>query len=554
MKMLQKIMLFVLLCTMHLGASLQELSKFDEQALQLLGAMQESIQLQQDSKIVLPQVRDQFTQYLDSYLTKFGKVYKKQGGIFNGYSHVYHIGSKDNRDLAITVNQYPLLLKVLQQAVKTSDWGKSITIRFLVDEKNILSEQQITLHEIVSAIKQVPLPLSMQYSMTHIAIGAAAAAAIAAGAIIAYQSYKDPNYSIPGFANPFYLGALPVEKKIESSLKSFPEEKISLQVDDDQVVMLPEDAPVLDHHESSVGEQSVGGKNGIENLGTSQLVSSDMQDQSDKEVVGFNASSSDDQRPQDLGSGSASGNGASESDLETSESDRMHEQQGNDIRDIDTTAVRVEQNSDQSQNLTDKQDAESDGSFNKAWAWIKENPGKTATGAATVLLGATPQGRTLVKDVGKKAVSRAKGMNPNIAKNSVVESTSPVKESLVKNEELTQNNYLLNPNADPVERLEFGIKEANARLKKLNQDIKGLELDIKKNADNPQLISDLQKHIDVVKYMKQKDIEELPWMRRQIENIKLRKTFNETGKIDNIPIDYLGKNELGQDMWKARDF
>ncbi len=216
MKLLQKIMMvgvliLTQLCHMHAD---QQLSEQDTIALHLIGAMQESIKLNGQLQLQLAtleiaaqanNLKAQFAGFLDGYLTQFGQVYEKQSGLMNAYRNVYLIASKDNQDLAITPNEYQLLLKVLQQAAQSSDWRSTINLELSVRKNDLIVKKDLKLHEIISAIEQVPLPTN--YSMTNILAGAAALAAIGAGTWIAYNLATDQNYQVFGY-NPFIRSAV----------------------------------------------------------------------------------------------------------------------------------------------------------------------------------------------------------------------------------------------------------------------------------------------------------------------------------------------------------
>ena len=128
-----------------------------------------------------------FSQFLDQYLTQFGQVYEKQGGLMHAYRNMHHIASRNDKEQAITPNTYTLLLETLEQATKNSDWGSTINLELSVNTNGMLSQKNLKLYEIVEAIKRVPLPAN--YSMTSILLGTAAVAAIATGAYFVIKSY-----------------------------------------------------------------------------------------------------------------------------------------------------------------------------------------------------------------------------------------------------------------------------------------------------------------------------------------------------------------------------
>ncbi len=202
MKSIKKIIVMIGLCFTHLYAqnqSKQQLSQQDQTALELIGAMQQSItiSIESQAKPITPNItqqenliKEQFSKYLDKYLTQFGQVYEKQGGLIHAYRNIFHIASRNNKDLAITPNKYNLLLETLQQALNHTDWGSTINLELSVNKNGLLSQKNLKLYEIVAAIKQVPLPAN--YSMTSILVGTAAVAAIAAGAYFATSSLPTP--------------------------------------------------------------------------------------------------------------------------------------------------------------------------------------------------------------------------------------------------------------------------------------------------------------------------------------------------------------------------
>ncbi len=133
-----------------------------------------------------------FSRLLDEYIAHLGQVYDKKSGLLGLYKTSYYISSRNNRSLPITPNEYTLLLKTLDKATQQKDWVKSVDLKVLVAQENgSILEKTLNLHEIINAIKQVPLPVDY-FTATTIGAGVVAAAAIGAGAYLAYQAYNTP--------------------------------------------------------------------------------------------------------------------------------------------------------------------------------------------------------------------------------------------------------------------------------------------------------------------------------------------------------------------------
>ncbi len=198
MKIINKIMLAIAIYCTGIDAQqalTTELSQQEATALRLIGAMQESVreyqslqnQIKNNTTITkINSLKMIFAQSLDQYLTMFGQVYEKKTGLFGGYQFAYHIASKKNQNEPITPNEYTMLINTLQQAAQPSDWGKTINLELSVIKNGLINKKTLTLQEIINGIKQVPLPTN--YSITNIAMSAAAIAALAIGAAIVYNS------------------------------------------------------------------------------------------------------------------------------------------------------------------------------------------------------------------------------------------------------------------------------------------------------------------------------------------------------------------------------
>ena len=136
------------------------------------------------------EIKDLFAQWLNEYLINFGQVYEQQAGFFGGYRHINYISSIDNRQQAITPEQYALLIQTLQDATKNSDWGTTINLNLSVSRNDKFVDKNLKLNEIMHAIQQVPLPTN--FSVTSIAT-AATIGAIAVGAMVAYTMLNKNN-------------------------------------------------------------------------------------------------------------------------------------------------------------------------------------------------------------------------------------------------------------------------------------------------------------------------------------------------------------------------
>ena len=132
--------------------------------------------------------RSLFTRLLNEYITNLGQVYEKKAGLFGGYRVTYSISSKADQSSAITPNQYAALMQTLHDASQQSDWSKAVTIIFPVisHENRAIVERDLSLNDIITGLKQVPLRAG--YSTSAIVGGVAATAAIASGAYLLYNN------------------------------------------------------------------------------------------------------------------------------------------------------------------------------------------------------------------------------------------------------------------------------------------------------------------------------------------------------------------------------
>jgi hypothetical protein len=139
-----------------------------------------------------------FTRLLDEYIAHLGQVYEKKSGLLGFYSPSYYIASRNDQSLSITPNEYTLLVQTLNNAAKQFDWGNFINLNLLVAQENgSTSSKSLTLNQIISAIKQLPLPA--QYSTAaKIGMGVVAAAAVGAGAYAAYQTTNGQLLNVAG--------------------------------------------------------------------------------------------------------------------------------------------------------------------------------------------------------------------------------------------------------------------------------------------------------------------------------------------------------------------
>ena len=131
-----------------------------------------------------------FTRLVDEYIENLGQVYEKKSGLFGGYRTSYYIASKTDQSLAITPNQYTALVQTLQDAAQQSDWGKTIKIMFPVTshENSGMLEKDLSLNEIIAALKQVPLPTNYYSTAAYAGQIALGAAAIAGSAYLLYNN------------------------------------------------------------------------------------------------------------------------------------------------------------------------------------------------------------------------------------------------------------------------------------------------------------------------------------------------------------------------------
>jgi len=167
----------------------QTYNKIKRPALTNLPKMQESTNLIEQLTLQSNQSKALFTRLLDEYLVHLGNVYEKKSGLLGLYRNVYSIASSDDHNLSITPHEYLALVQTLDNATRQGDWGKTINLTFaVVQENGSVVEKNLTLNEITTAIKQVPLPASYYATALKVAAGVAAGAAIVGGAYYAYNN------------------------------------------------------------------------------------------------------------------------------------------------------------------------------------------------------------------------------------------------------------------------------------------------------------------------------------------------------------------------------
>ncbi len=202
MKYLRNIFLFIGLSTYQIQSSDHNISKNDRLALELIGGMKESLNISElnnsQQTAITPQAsfienkaKLLFNQLCDQYLTQFGQVYEKKGGLLHGYRKIYYIAAKDNQNQPITAEFYPLFYEILQRACQHLDWGSTINLELSVIKNGIFIKENLNINEICRAVEQVPLPKN--YSLSSIIASAAAITAIAAGAYLVYNSFGHTN-------------------------------------------------------------------------------------------------------------------------------------------------------------------------------------------------------------------------------------------------------------------------------------------------------------------------------------------------------------------------
>ena len=152
-----------------------------------------------------------FTRLVDEYIENLGQVYEKKSGLFGGYRTSYYIASKTDQSLAITPNQYTALVQTLQDAAQQSDWGKTIKIMFPVTshENSGMLEKDLSLNEIIAALKQVPLPTNYYSTAAYAGQIALGAAAIAGSAYLLYNNMEALKSSISDIEGYFSNSTIP---------------------------------------------------------------------------------------------------------------------------------------------------------------------------------------------------------------------------------------------------------------------------------------------------------------------------------------------------------
>lgn len=134
-----------------------------------------------------------FQRLLEEYLVYLGQVYEKKSSILGLYRNVTYIASANDKKLSITPNEYIALVQTLDNAGQQKDWG-TISLNLLVTQENgSVIEKTLTLHDIIGAIKQVPLPSNYYATALKIAGIVAAAAVVGVGAyMMSPTNYQQP--------------------------------------------------------------------------------------------------------------------------------------------------------------------------------------------------------------------------------------------------------------------------------------------------------------------------------------------------------------------------
>lgn len=139
--------------------------------------------------IQMNEYKNAFASLLNEYIVHLGKLYEKKSGLLGGYRTNYYLSSRHDQSVAITPHEYPLLLQTLDDAAKQSNWGDEINLDLLSQQENgVTSSKNLKLNEIISAIRQVPLPVNFYTTATQIGAGVATAAAIGAGSFLWIQN------------------------------------------------------------------------------------------------------------------------------------------------------------------------------------------------------------------------------------------------------------------------------------------------------------------------------------------------------------------------------
>ena len=179
------------------ASQIQEQKNLWEQAVQFITDLHKQsnstdtpspIKMDQNNQLMMQinKHRNLFSELLNEYITHFGQLYEKQGSLFERYKTSYYLSSKDDKKLSITPDEYNLLVQTLENAAKQANWKKTIELSLLVaQEDDSFVKKTLTLSEIVTAMKQIPLPIGY----LTIAAGVGTAAAIGAGAYYAYNNY-----------------------------------------------------------------------------------------------------------------------------------------------------------------------------------------------------------------------------------------------------------------------------------------------------------------------------------------------------------------------------
>lgn len=191
MKTIRNISLILYCMSMAIPAQQTTILNLQTQsALQLFGAMEQIIQLQESvnletidqATIDSNRLKSDFTNLLTSYLCQFGAC--RMSNLFR-----FYISSIEDKNKPLTPELYEGLIALLKKAEHTSDWAETIKIQLeFPNSYNIDISKVCRLHDIIKAIEQIPLQPSYR---STILTTAAAVAAITAGALAIYSIYQN---------------------------------------------------------------------------------------------------------------------------------------------------------------------------------------------------------------------------------------------------------------------------------------------------------------------------------------------------------------------------
>jgi len=292
MRQTKKMMLFMTLLTTGLTIQcIQPAPKSmttngqDAIAIEMIEGMQGALGINRFAQKQLPLAADQkmtdelmiqvneskaaFTKLLDEYIGNLGRMYEKKGGFFTRAA--YYLSSQNENAgqlTAITPNEYASLMLVLQDAAQVSDWGTTVRVMLPVMsyENNALSQKDLSLNEIIVALRNVPLPAG--FSTAAIVGGVAATAAIGGAA---YYAYNNPA-EVEKLTN--YVSG--IQKDVTNYFNGSPAAPVKSTLSDEQIAKQnAKTAKMQQHKQNRIDREKAAAEQAADKATTNKVAAAD---------------------------------------------------------------------------------------------------------------------------------------------------------------------------------------------------------------------------------------------------------------------------------------